>query len=223
MGWQSAATGLTESNRSARHRCRTGGGAPVACLAGGIPGRAGTRRREWLPRQKGIPARLALSSSNPRKTRGSRRSRQGQRDPVSAGKCLEQFLNTPVPIRQATWRIFPILWTNLPVGLVRPCNAADPLDTLAGTSLSPTSPASLPLALVLDGDGAAGFIVLARARATAHPALMRTLRLLLPLLALVIALPVFAQTPSAEQILTNAKAQAAEQHKQIFLMFDASW
>jgi hypothetical protein len=30
-------------------------------------------------------------------------------------------------------------------------------------------------------------------------------------------------TPSAEQVLAKAKAQAAAQDKKIFLMFDASW
>lgn len=52
---------------------------------------------------------------------------------------------------------------------------------------------------------------------------MRTPRILLPLLALSIALPLAAQTPTAEQVLTKAKTQAAEQKKNIFLMFDASW
>jgi hypothetical protein len=52
---------------------------------------------------------------------------------------------------------------------------------------------------------------------------MRTLRFLLPLLVWSVALPLAAQTPSAAQVLTKSKAQAAEQHKSIFLMFDASW
>jgi hypothetical protein len=30
-------------------------------------------------------------------------------------------------------------------------------------------------------------------------------------------------TPTAEQVLAKAKAKAAEQHKRIFLIFDASW
>jgi hypothetical protein len=30
-------------------------------------------------------------------------------------------------------------------------------------------------------------------------------------------------TPTAQQVLANAKAQAAAQHKDIFLLFGASW
>ncbi len=52
---------------------------------------------------------------------------------------------------------------------------------------------------------------------------MRMLQILLPLLVWSVALPLAAQTPAATQVLTKAKAQAAEQHKSIFLMFDASW
>ncbi len=32
-----------------------------------------------------------------------------------------------------------------------------------------------------------------------------------------------ADSPSAKQLLDNAKAQAAAQHKNIFLLFEASW
>jgi hypothetical protein len=32
-----------------------------------------------------------------------------------------------------------------------------------------------------------------------------------------------APVPSADQVLSKAKSQAAEEHKNIFLAFDASW
>lgn len=66
-------------------------------------------------------------------------------------------------------------------------------------------------------------MTLAPARPPIHVSPMRMLQILLPLFVWSVALPLAAQTPAATQVLTKAKAQAAEQHKSIFLMFDASW